>query len=153
MLLLYYIITEGSSSITILNSTLAHMAANGTNSDNGEDEDEESECPEEALAIVDMCYLHTYDTPVKKARVLGEAILVVWSIVYLAIAVREFTFLGYKIFLQNMALCPSRVLFLFGCILLIFTVPFRLACQPGIEDNLAVLCMLTNSLYFLFFCR
>ena len=40
--------------------------------------------------------------------------LVLWSIVYLGIAVREITFLPFKIFMQNMVLCPSRVGFLTG---------------------------------------
>jgi hypothetical protein len=33
-------------------------------------------------------------------------------------AIHEFSFLGWKVFLQNMALCPSRVAFLISCCLL-----------------------------------
>ena len=32
-------------------------------------------------------------------------------------------------------------------------VPFRLTCQPYVEDNLAVLVMILTSWYALFFCR
>ena len=61
-----------------------------------------------------ICYLHTYDTLVRQLRGICEVIMVLWSIVYLGIAVREFTFLPFKIFMQNMALCPARVGFLLG---------------------------------------
>jgi hypothetical protein len=94
-----------TTALTLLNSTLA----------GGKEKKKKSFCGENEIAeIRDACFLNTYDTTLKKARGIGEAILVVWSIVYLAIAAREFTFLGRKIFLQNMALCPSRVFFLIG---------------------------------------
>ena len=99
------------------------------------------------------CRLHTYDTLPQQIRAGGEVLLVIGSIIYLAIAVREYTFLGWKIFLQNMVLCPSRVIFLFGRILLVLAVPFRFACQPIVEDRLAILVMITTGPYCLFFCR
>lgn len=37
-----------------------------------------------------------------------EVGLVIWSIIYLIKAVHEFTFLGKRIFLDNMIMCPSR---------------------------------------------
>ena len=74
-----------------------------------------------------------------------------------------------------MKLSQSRVGFLFGRILLLLMVsclfqlpnfvncictyylflqvPFRLTCQPYVEDNLAVLVMILTSWYALFFCR
>ncbi len=127
---------------------------NDEGEDGGDDEEEGFEgCPEGAEEVIDTCYLHTYDTPVKVVRLLGEITLAIWSIVYIAIAVREFTFLGYKIFFQNMALCPSRVIFLFGCTMLLLCIPFRLSCKNEIEDNISVLAMVCTSMYFLFFCR
>jgi hypothetical protein len=111
-------------------------------------------CPEGQVEITrDKCYLHTYDTPVKKARGICEVILIVWSILYLAICARELTFLPLKIFLQNMALCPSRVLFLIGCVLMLLTIPLRLSCEDVLENNVAILVMLFLGFYFLFFCR
>ena len=67
------------------------------------------ECPEGFNDIRDTCYLLSFDTLFKKIRMVLEIVLVIWSIIYLLIAVRESTFLPTDIFMQNMALCPSRV--------------------------------------------
>lgn len=37
-----------------------------------------------------------------------EVALVIWSVIYLLKAAHELSFLGKKIFLDNMAMCPSR---------------------------------------------
>ena len=55
--------------------------------------------------------------------------------------------------MENMKLCPSRVCFLFSCLLLQFCIPARIFCLYIIEDSIIQLCMLSNGLYFLFFCR
>ena len=83
----------------------------------------------------------------------GEVIIVIMGLFYILKAIREFLFLGRKIFLQNMILCPSRVCFLFSCVLLQFCIPVRLFCLHHTEDALAQTIMLCNGLYFLFFCR
>ena len=54
-----------------------------------------------------------------------ELVILVWSVIYLAIAVRERSFLGGQIFMENMQLCPSRVLFLMACFLVVLCVPLR----------------------------
>lgn len=69
---------------------------------NGTDDDA---CAEEE---VDQCYLHTYDTTLTMMRGLGEVVLVVWALVYLVKAAREVTFLGPRLFLTTLSLCPSR---------------------------------------------
>ena len=80
-----------------------------------EDEPNIYQCEDGLELVLDnYCYLNEYDTLIKQLRGISEVILVLWSMVYLAIAVREFTFLPIKIFMQNMALCPSRVGFLIG---------------------------------------
>jgi hypothetical protein len=48
-------------------------------------EQEQCDIPEDEL---DQCHLHTYDTPVKKIRLGCECVLVVWSTIYLLIAIR-----------------------------------------------------------------
>ena len=48
---------------------------------------------------------------------------------------------------------PSRVLFLFACIMVMCMVGLRVTCQGMLEDCLAVLAMLCTGPYFLFFCR
>lgn len=48
---------------------------------------------------------------------------------------------------------PSRVMFLFSCMLMM-SMPFlRFSCLDEIEDTIAVVIMLTTAPYFLFFCR
>ena len=91
------------------------------------------------------CYLHVMDTPVDKLRMAGEVVLVVMAVYFIlkvyitynltqvkvtvcidlinhnddhmSQAVHEFTFLGWRVFMQNMVLCPSRVAFLISCVL------------------------------------
>ena len=110
-------------------------------------------CKDSPLVYQDMCYLHTYDTPFHQFRGFCEIVQVVWSIVYLGIAARETTFNTREIYMQSMTLCPSRVLFLLACFLVLFTVPLRLTCQATVENSLAILIMYMVPMYCLFFCR
>ena len=100
-----------------------------------------------------MCYLSSYETIRDKIRIISEIVITIWSVVYLAIAARELSFLGWKIFKENMILCPSRVLFLIACFLMQFCVPLRLACKPLYEDQISIIVMFFIGFYFLFFCR
>ena len=50
-----------------------------------EEEEEECEIPEDEL---DMCHLQALDTTVKKIRMVCELAILIWSIIYLAIAIR-----------------------------------------------------------------
>ena len=113
-----------------------------------DDDGEEDEEPD-----YDLCYLHTYDDNWKMARGIGEIALCVWSLFYLLTAGREILFLGARLFLKTLSLCPSRVMFLIACFLCLAAIPFRLTCSPVIEDRLALLVMLLTGPYFLFFCR
>ena len=99
-----------------------------------------------------MCYLHTYDSLVHQIRGVFEVILVVWSIIYLGIAAKETTFNEKDVYMQSMALCPSRIMFLLACFLMLFTVPLRLTCQAPAENSLAILIMYMIPMYCLFFC-
>jgi len=105
------------------------------------------------IAPENMCFRNTYDTPMSQIRVICEIVLVVWSLLYLIKAAREATFLERKVYIQSMALCPSRVVFLLGCAVMVLSVPFRLACLPSEEDTMAITVMLCTGNYFLFFCR
>lgn len=127
------------------------LSLNVTNTTNSE-----NDCPSGMIpdpSGFDQCYLHNYDTLMHQIRGICEVTCVFWSIIYLGIAAREATFLPPAIFMQNMVLCPSRVIFLIGCVLLILTVPLRLTCQPDYENKLAILVMLFTGFYFLFFGR
>ena len=110
-------------------------------------------CPRNRVYEQDKCYLNRYQEFSQMVRVSAEVIIVIWSLIYIGIAVREATFLPVKIFLHCMSLCPSRVLFLFACILIQIMVVLRLTCQPEYEDIVATLVMFLVPLYFLFFCR
>jgi len=140
------------------NSTFA-WAANTTGGqeleeEEDDDDDEGLEC-EEGFEVQerDLCFLNTYDTMDKKIRGACEVTLIIWSFIYIGIAVHERTFLGHKLFWENLKLCPSRCGFLMGCFCILFAIPFRLTCQPDIEENLAITAMTFISFYFLFFCR
>ena len=157
------ITTTMSSLIDIELATVANWPPNVTmgtnitdslgNGDEGEEE-EEFECGEdEVVQFRDECHMNDYDTSYKQGRLLGEILCVLYSIYYLALGGREWSFLGWRIFLQNLSLCPSRVFFLLGCILLIMCVPFRIACLSDAEDALVSVVMIAISGYALFFCR
>ena len=100
-----------------------------------------------------VCYLHSVETLEEKLRFLAEIILVIMAVFFILKAIREYSFLGRKVFLENMILCPSRVCFLFSCVLLQFCLPARFLCLFHLEDALAQIIMLCNGLYYLFFCR
>ena len=99
------------------------------------------------------CYLHSMETTEEYIRLGCEVSIVFLAILYILKALRELSFLGRKVFMENMKLCPSRVCFLFSCLLLQFCIPARIFCLYIIEDSIIQLCMLSNGLYFLFFCR
>ena len=56
-----------------------------------------------------VCYRHTYDTVEKQIRLGMEVALTIWSILYLVKAGHEYTFLGKRIWVDNMKMCPSRL--------------------------------------------
>ena len=141
-----------NSTLAFTNSTFGGSA--GEDEEESGDDDDGLECDEGfEVQEKDQCYLHTYDSNEKIIRLGCEVVLIIWSIIYIGICARERTFLGNKIWVQNLKLCPSRCGFLIGCFCIIFAVPFRLTCQPEIEDKLAITAMNLISFYFLFFCR
>ena len=111
----YFQFSDDVSLATLLNITGGFNTTNATTEAPEEEEKPVYSCEKDEIGILENpCYMHTYDTLLKQLRGIAEVILVLWSIVYLGIAVREFTFLPVAIFMQNMALCPSRVGFLLG---------------------------------------
>ena len=64
-------------------------------------------CAAEEEALV--CFHHTYDTLEKQVRLGMEVALMVWSVLYLVKAGHEYTFLGKRIWMDNMKMCPSRL--------------------------------------------
>ena len=68
------------------------------------------------------CYLHSIEEPMDQIRFACEVLIVFFGFLYILKALRELSFLGIKIFMENMQLCPSRVCFLVSCVLLQVTV-------------------------------
>ena len=70
------------------------------------------------------CYLHSIEEPMDQIRFACEVLIVFFGFLYILKALRELSFLGIKIFMENMQLCPSRVCFLVSCVLLQVTMLF-----------------------------
>ncbi|CAG9782810.1 unnamed protein product [Diatraea saccharalis] len=99
------------------------------------------------------CRLMDFESWQAKVRVTAELLLWLGALAYIGAALREARFLGLKMFIENLSTVPSRVMFLFSCLLMIAMPTLRLWCADEAEDHLAVIIMLTTAPYFLFFCR
>ncbi|KAM3958296.1 transient receptor potential cation channel subfamily V member nanchung [Aphomia sociella] len=103
--------------------------------------------------LTEECRLMNFDSFQAKVRITAELMLWVGAFAYIGAALREARFLGLKMFFENLSTVPSRVMFLFSCILMLILPTLRLWCADEEEDHLAVIIMLTTAPYFLFFCR
>ena len=75
------------------------------------------------------------------------------AFVYLMLTIQEFSYQNYKFDSFIHVNDPTRVLFLFSCLLTIAILPARLTCSIFIDDVLCVFATLTRAPYFFFFCR
>ncbi|XP_066261060.1 transient receptor potential cation channel subfamily V member 5 [Euwallacea similis] len=104
--------------------------------------------------LQEECRLMNLENSEAKVRFTAELCITLGAFLYLAAAVREARFLGLRMFFENLMTAPSRVMFLFSCILVFGVIPWlRLVCLDEAEDITAVVVMLTTAPYFLFFCR
>ncbi|CAH0722828.1 unnamed protein product, partial [Brenthis ino] len=103
--------------------------------------------------LTEECRLMNFETWQAKLRISAELLLWVGALAYIGAALREARFLGIKMFIENLSTVPSRVMFLFSCLLMVALPTLRLWCADEEEDHLAVIIMLTTAPYFLFFCR
>ena len=71
----------------------------------------------ESMGLGD-CYLYKLDSEVDVVRCVCEVLIVIFSLLFILKALRELSFLGLRVFMENMQLCPSRVIFLISCFLL-----------------------------------
>ena len=101
----------------------------------------------------DACYLHKYDSPRYMIRLACEIFVVIGSFIYMFIALKEMTYVPRNIYFQSLALCPSRCVFLTGCLCTVLMIPCRLACWAKAENNFAIYAATCIPMYFLFFCR
>ncbi|GBP18545.1 Transient receptor potential cation channel subfamily V member 6 [Eumeta japonica] len=103
--------------------------------------------------LTEECRLMNFETLQAKIRICAELVLWLGALAYVSAALREARFLGIKMFIENLSTVPSRVMFLFSCLLMLCLPTLRLWCADEAEDHLAVIIMLTTAPYFLFFCR
>jgi hypothetical protein len=84
---------------------MGHLIDMFTNSTLAMIDNDNVTCTEEPY---NMCfrtkYIETYD----KVYLLCEIVLVAWSMWYLISAAREVSFLGWRLFMKTVAMCPSR---------------------------------------------
>uniref|UniRef100_A0A0A9VZJ0 Transient receptor potential cation channel subfamily V member 6 n=2 Tax=Lygus hesperus TaxID=30085 RepID=A0A0A9VZJ0_LYGHE len=99
------------------------------------------------------CRLLQMETTQDMIRLAAEMGLEIGAVLYIIAALREARFLGYSMFVENLMTAPSRVMFLFSCVLMLTLPFFRFSCNEEVEDVIAVVIMLTTAPYFLFFCR
>ncbi|XP_025425863.1 transient receptor potential cation channel subfamily V member 6 isoform X4 [Sipha flava] len=100
-----------------------------------------------------VCRLMAVHSTDDLIRMGSEVAMFMGAFLYLLAAVREAGFLGLQMFIENLAIAPARVMFLFSCLLMMTIPPLRLTCYDKAEDCIAVIIMLTTCPYFLFFCR
>nr|CAH7722831.1 unnamed protein product [Callosobruchus chinensis] len=131
-----------------------HQLYDGTIEKNDEiDDDDDLDMEEWWDNLQEECRLMQLDSLEAKVRFTAEVLITIGSFLYLAAAVREARFLGTRMFFENLKTSPSRVMFLFSCILMLIIPWLRIACEDELEDTVAVMVMLTTAPYFLFFCR
>nr|XP_018900825.1 PREDICTED: uncharacterized protein LOC109032930 [Bemisia tabaci] len=116
----------------------------------GEEEDEEEEEWWEDTGECRLWRVNTYEDVI---RLTAEVALEFGALLYLLAALREASFLGLHMFIENLMTVPSRVMFLFSCLMMMGAPILRFSCEDEAEDILAVMIMLLTSPYFLFFCR
>ncbi|CAF3232742.1 unnamed protein product [Rotaria socialis] len=82
-----------------------------------------------------------------------DGLSVLGALIYLILTIQEFSYQNFKlgsfIYLND----PTRVLFLFSCVLTIAMLPARFTCSIIVDDVLCVFAILTRAPYFFFFCR
>ncbi|CAF0922969.1 unnamed protein product [Didymodactylos carnosus] len=109
--------------------------------------------------IPSTCIVHQLidkqDNDVKAliALTIFDSLSIIGAVTYLIFTVRELSYQHFKLDSFIYVNDPTRVLFLFSCLLTISLIPARLTCSYSADDILCVFAMLTRAPYFFFFCR
>lgn len=88
-----------------------------------------------------------------KALTFLDGLTAVGAMFYVIVTIREFSYQHFKLDHFIYVNDPSRVLFLFSCVLTLAMVPARLTCSIALDDVLCTYALLTRAPYFFFFCR
>ncbi|CAF1077152.1 unnamed protein product [Adineta steineri] len=75
------------------------------------------------------------------------------ALMYLIVTIREFSYQNFKLDHFIYVNDPTRVLFLFSCLLTLAMIPARFTCSIALDDILCVYSILSRAPYFFFFCR
>ncbi|CAF4284971.1 unnamed protein product [Rotaria socialis] len=82
-----------------------------------------------------------------------DGLSILGSLLYLIITVREFSYQHFKLDYFIYVNDPTRILFLFSCILTLAMIPARITCSIAVDDILCTYAILSRAPYFFFFCR
>ncbi|CAF1428841.1 unnamed protein product [Adineta ricciae] len=82
-----------------------------------------------------------------------DVLTVLGALMYLIVTIREFSYQHFKLDYFVYVNDPTRVLFLFSCLLTLAMVPARFTCAIETDDMICVYAILTRAPYFFFFCR
>ena len=66
---------------------------------------------------------------------------------------REIYIIKPKVYLKTLKHNSIKILFIISCVLILLIIPFRLTCNPDVEDVLIVIAVLAMSSKFLYFFR
>ncbi|CAF3827144.1 unnamed protein product [Rotaria sordida] len=91
--------------------------------------------------------------PIALALNILDGLSVLGSLMYLIMTMREFSYQHFKLDYFIYVNDPTRVLFLFSCLLTAAMVPARLTCSIAVDDILCTYAILARAPYFFFFCR
>ncbi|XP_033730840.1 transient receptor potential cation channel subfamily V member 6-like isoform X4 [Pecten maximus] len=101
----------------------------------------------------DPCYLLKVCSTEDIVRFTLEAVVLIGSIWYLLIAMKEIYHQGFRLFFTTLKGAPTKAMFLMSCVFVIMMLPGRAACAYIYEDVVGVMAILFTAPYFLFFCR
>ncbi|CAF4999885.1 unnamed protein product [Rotaria sp. Silwood1] len=82
-----------------------------------------------------------------------DGLSIIGALIYIIFTIKEFSYQNFKLDSFIYVNDPTRVLFLFSCLLTLAMLPARFTCSIIIDDVLCVFAILTRAPYFFFFCR
>ncbi|XP_022322065.1 transient receptor potential cation channel subfamily V member 5-like isoform X5 [Crassostrea virginica] len=101
----------------------------------------------------DSCYLIKACRTEDKVRFGLEVLVLIGSVWYIFIAMKEIYHQGFRVFFITLKGAPAKAMFLLADVLVVLMLPGRALCQHEYEDIIAVFAILFTAPYFLFFCR
>lgn len=84
---------------------------------------------------------------------LSDGLTVFGAMIYIFLTIKELSYQNFQLDSFIYVNDPTRILFLFSCLLTIAMLPARFTCSLEIDDVLCVFATLTRAPYFFFFCR